>query len=94
MAEKTRHDERCVMMRVGGAEICDCGFIKYEKEELVKNEFTVVFSQIEENLAYIRKGDGSHSSQDVASLHFNKGIETEEGMDLMMALSATFKVLG
>ncbi len=96
MAEIAGHDEMCQMVRFGGVDVCDCGFIKYEekKEEVVANEFTIVFSQFEEGMAYIRKGDGSHSSQDVATIHFKNGIESEEGMNLMLHLSANFKVLG
>ena len=86
------HDLLCMLIQNEKATACTCGGPWPKKEELVRHEYTLVASQNEENLFYIRAGDGSHSSQDVASIHFTKDETSEEGTDLLLFLAMHMKV--
>lgn len=85
------HSPNCSMVVISGCDACDCD--PSQTESIVTpQQYTLVHSQFDDDLVYIRKGDGSHSSQDVARILLKKPFDEEESSNLLALLGTILKV--
>lgn len=80
------HDLFCDLIQNQKATRCSCGGFGPNH---LKKEYTLVGSEHEPDLLYIREGDGSHSNQDVARVYLN---DNARGQDLIAFLTKHMKV--
>lgn len=91
--EEYKHAPNCSMVVISGCDACDCD-TSNAKEEIKEEtfEYTLVPSQEEHDLYYIREGDGSHSKQDVAMVILRKDEGSVEGTKFLSFLAMHMKV--
>lgn len=86
------HDLTCMLIQNQTATECSCGGIGPNKVELDNTEYTLVPSEYDEGLFYVRTGDASHSSMDVARIVLSKDETSVESVALLNFLATHMKV--